>query len=115
MKLTIHDACWDAAASPWSDKALQAGVKWLKVIDDPARAYAVALAYPKVNVIYRRVMPSDIEQLSDIRKHPEFRDAQACAEMLVRWADIKPLCCFKRITIRLNRKIRVSAAARFTP
>lgn len=91
MKLTIHDACWDAAASPWSDKALQAGVKWLKVIDDPARAYAVALAYPKVNVIYRRVMPSDIEQLSDIRKHPEFRDAQACAEMLVRWADIKPL------------------------
>ncbi len=91
MKLTIHDACWDAAASPWSDKALQAGVKWLKVIDDPARAYAVALAYPKVNVIYRRVMPSDIEQLSDIRKHPEFHDAQACAEMLVRWADIKPL------------------------
>ena len=91
MKLTIHDACWDAAASPWSDKALQAGVKWLKVIDDPARAYAVALAYPKVNVIYRRVMPSDIEQLSDIRKHPEFRDPQAAAEMLVRWADIKPL------------------------
>lgn len=91
MKLTIHDACWDASASPWSDKALHAGVKWLKVIDDPARAYAVATTFPQCQVIYRRVMPSDIEQLSDIRKHPEFRDAQACAEMLVRWADIKPL------------------------
>ena len=91
MKLTIHDACWDAAASPWSDRALQAGVKWLKVVDDPARAYAVATTFPQCQVIYRRVMPSDIEQLSDIRKHPEFHDAQACAEMLVRWADIKPL------------------------
>lgn len=91
MKLTIHDACWDAAASPWADQALHAGVRWLKVIDDPARAYAVATAFPQCQVIYRRVMPSDIEQLSDIRKHPEFRDAQACAEMLVRWADIKPL------------------------
>lgn len=91
MKLTLHDARWDAAGSPWSDQALRAGARWIKIIDDPASAYAIALAFPKCNVIYRRVLPQDIEQLSDLRKHPEFGDAQACAEMLVRWADIKPL------------------------
>jgi len=66
-------------------------VKWIKVIDDPARAYAVALKYPSVNVIYRKVAPQDIEQLSDLRRHPEFSDAPACAEMFVRLADIAPL------------------------
>lgn len=89
MKLTTHDACWDAAASPWSDRALQAGARWVKVIDDPARAYAVAKAYPGCQVIYRKVMPRDIEQLSDIRRHPEFGDAQACAEMLIRLTDVR--------------------------
>lgn len=89
MKLTIHDACWEAAASPWSDKALAAGVGWLKVIDDPARAYAVAERYPGCNVIYRKVAPSDIEQLSDLRRHPEFGDPKACAEMFLRLADIR--------------------------
>ena len=91
MKLTVHDACWDAAASPWSDRALAAGVRWIKVVDDPARAYAIAQKYPACNVIYRKVAPQDIEQLSDLRKHPEFRDAQACAEMFVRLADIATL------------------------
>lgn len=90
MKLTIHDACWDAAASQWSNRAIAAGVRWLKVVDDPARAYGVAQAAPACDVIYRRVMPQDIEQLSDLRRHPEFGDAQACAEMLVRWADVRP-------------------------
>lgn len=91
MKLTIHDACWDAAASPWADQALHAGVRWLKVIDDPARAYAVATTFPQCQVVYRKVTPKDIEQLSDLRRHPEFKDAQACAEMFVRLADIRPL------------------------
>lgn len=89
MKLTFHDACWDAAASPWADQALHAGVRWLKVIDDPARAYAVATSFPKCQVIYRKVAPQDIEQLSDLRRHPEFKDAQACAEMFVRLADVR--------------------------
>ena len=89
MKLTIHDACWEAAASPWSDQVLTAQVAWLKVIDDPARAFAVAQAVPTCNVIYRRVAPGDIEQLSDQRRHPEFGDARACAEMFVRLADVR--------------------------
>ncbi len=89
MKLTIHDACWDASASPWSDRILAAGARWIKVIDDPARAYGVAQSYPACQVIYRNVAPSDIEQLSDLRRHPEFRDARACAEMLVRLADVR--------------------------
>lgn len=89
MKLTVHDACWEAAASPWADQALHAGVRWLKVIDDPARAYAVATTFPQCQVIYRKVTPQDIEQLSDLRRHPEFKDAQACAEMFVRLADVR--------------------------
>lgn len=107
MKITIHDACWEAAASPWSDKALAAGVRWLKVIDDPARAYGVAQKYPKTNVIYRRVAPSDIEQLSDLRRHPEFSDAYKCAEMFVRLADVRALPNLwveGANEIRLNRK-----------
>jgi len=89
MKLTIHDACWDASASPWSDRILAAGARWLKVIDDPARAYGVAQSAPAMQVIYRRVAPGDIEQLSDLRRHPEFSEAQACAEMFVRLADVR--------------------------
>lgn len=91
MKLTFHDACWDAAASPWADQALHAGVRWLKVIDDPPRAYAVATTFQKCQVIYRKVAPQDIEQLSDLRRHPEFGNTVACAQMFVRLADIRPL------------------------
>lgn len=89
MKLTIHDACWEAAASPWADRALGAHVGWMKVIDDPRRAFGVAQDFPSCNVIYRRVAPSDIEQLSDLRRHPEFQDPQACAEMFVRLTDVR--------------------------
>ncbi len=88
MKLTIHDACWEAAASPWADRALSANVGWIKIIDDPRRAFGVAQTFPDCNVIYRRVAPSDIEQLSDLRRHPEFHEPQACAEMFVRLADV---------------------------
>ena len=90
MKLTIHDACWDASASEWSNRAIAAGVRWLKVIDDPARAFGVAQAAPACNVIYRKVTPEDISQLSDLRRHPEFSDARACAEMFVRLCDVRP-------------------------
>ena len=89
MKLTIHDACWDAQASEWSNRAIAAGVRWLKVVDDPARAYGVAVAAPACGVIYRKVAPKDIEALTDLRRHPEFSDAQACAEMFVRLADVR--------------------------
>jgi len=89
MKLTIHDACWDAQASDWANKALAAKVRWIKVIDDPVRAFGVAQAAPACGVIYRKVAPSDIEQLSDLRRHPEFRDARACAEMFVRLCDVR--------------------------
>jgi len=89
MKLTLHDACWDAAASLWSDRALAAQLRWIKVIDDPARAFGVAQARPTCQVIYRKVAPADIEQLSDLRRHPEFREAQACAEMFVRLTDVR--------------------------
>lgn len=90
MKLTIHDACWDAQASEWSNRAIAAGVRWLKVVDDPVRAFGVAQAAPACGVIYRKVAPRDIEALSDLRKHPEFSDAQKCAEMFVRLADVRP-------------------------
>lgn len=90
MKLTIHDACWDAQASEWSNRAIAAGVRWLKVIDDPARAFGVAQAAPACQVIYRKVSPQDIEQLSDLRRHPEFGEARLCAEMFVRLADVRP-------------------------
>jgi len=89
VKLTIHDACWDAQASEWSNRAIAAGVRWLKVVDDPARAYGVAVAAPACGVIYRKVAPKDIEALTDLRRHPEFSDAQACAEMFVRLADVR--------------------------
>lgn len=90
MKLTIHDACWDAQSSDWANKAIAAKVRWIKVIDDPARAFGVAQAAPACQVIYRKVSPPDIEQLSDLRKHPEFGDALKCAEMFVRLTDVRP-------------------------
>ncbi|WP_395707011.1 hypothetical protein [Casimicrobium huifangae] len=89
MKLTIHDACWDAQASEWSNRAIAAGVRWLKVVDDPSRAFGVAQAAPGCQVIYRKVAPPDIEALSDLRRHPEFSDALDCAEMFVRLADVR--------------------------
>jgi len=90
VKLTIHDACWDAQASEWSNRAIAAGVRWLKVVDDPVRAFGVAQAAPACGVIYRKVAPPDIEALSDLRRHPEFGDALACAEMFVRLCDVRP-------------------------
>lgn len=88
FRLSIHDACWDAQSSPVGDRALAAGAGYYKCVDDPRRAFGVAVEFKDVQVIYRKVPPSDLESLSSWRRHPEFNDIRAAAGAWVRITDI---------------------------
>lgn len=89
MLLTIHDACWDAQSSPFGDSLLSAGAGWYKCVDDPTRAFGVASTLPRVNVIYRKAAPSDLESLSAWRRHPDFPTVHDVAAAWVRLADVR--------------------------
>lgn len=86
--ITIHDARWDASGSPWTDRALNAGAKWVKIVDDPLGAYALAAARPDVSVIYRRVAPKDLESLSSWLEHVDFPTDDSIAAAWVRYTSI---------------------------
>lgn len=86
--ITIHDARWDASGSPWTDRALAAGARWVKIVDDPASAYALAVTLPDVSVIYRRVAPKDLESLSSWLEHADFPTDDSIASAWVRYTSI---------------------------
>lgn len=87
--LTIYDACWDAQSSPIGDRAMNAGARYYKCVDDPARAFGVAIARQGVTVIYRKVAPGDLSELSNWRRHPDFPTEHDVAAAWVRLTDIR--------------------------
>ncbi len=90
MKLTYHDDCWEAASTPWADRALRAGLRWYKVHADPNRARGVASAFPDCDVIYRPADPPGLGSLSSWMEHSEFKDVTAAAAAMVRLGDVGP-------------------------
>lgn len=90
MKLTYHDDCWDAASTPWADRALRAGLRWYKVHADPNRARGVASAFPDCDVIYRPADPPGLGSLSSWMEHSEFKDVTMAAAAMVRLGDVGP-------------------------
>jgi len=90
MKLTLHDDCWEAAASQHADRALIAGLRWYKVHASNTRAYGVAERFPLCDVIYRPADPPGLSSLGAWMEHTEFRDVRLCAEAQVRVSDIRP-------------------------
>lgn len=67
---------------------MAAGAAFYKCVDDPSRAYGVATIVPGVTVIYRKVPPGDLSELSNWRRHPDFPTEHDVAAAWVRLTDI---------------------------
>lgn len=88
MKLVTH-ANAVGGLSRWTTATLQAGAVGAKILDAPDKAYSLALDFPRATIVYRRVEPGDLKNLSDWRR--QWPDASVCADTVARYAAIEPL------------------------
>ncbi len=84
MKLTIH-AREEFGTSDALIEAIEAGAAVVKTVGSAVRAVQLAERYPHVLVIYRRVEPPDLKDLSQWRDHPEWPTPQLCASTQARY------------------------------
>lgn len=85
MKIVTH-ANAVGGLSRWTIATLQAGAVGAKILDRPDTAYALALDFPRATIVYRRVEPGDLKNLSDWRR--QWPDAKVCADTVARYAAI---------------------------
>lgn len=87
MKLVTHVSAV-GGLSRWTIATLQAGAVGAKILDRPDTAYALALDYPRATIVYRRVEPGDLKNLSDWRR--QWPDPLVLADTVARYAAIDP-------------------------
>ena len=85
MKLVIHQNAV-GGSSRWAQKTLDAGARGIVTLDRPDIAFSMASDYPRASIVYRRVEPGDLKNLSDWRRR--WPDAAECAATVARYTDI---------------------------
>lgn len=87
MKLVTH-ANAVGGLSRWTEATLQAGAVGAKILDRPDTAFSLAVDFPRAAIVYRRVEPGDLTNLSDWRR--QWPDPKVCADTVARYALIEP-------------------------
>lgn len=87
QKITVHELAQFGTSQNVAD-AIAAGAKMVKIVNNAVRAVQLAEAFPNVLVIYRRVEPDGLKNLSDWKNHPDWPTPAACASIQVLYCQV---------------------------
>jgi len=87
QKITVHELA-QFGTSPNVADVIAAGAAVVKIVNNPVRAVQLAEAFPNVLVVYRRVEPDDLKNLSNWKNHPDWPTPAACASIQVLYCQV---------------------------